>query len=89
LRSSKKKAGRQKTNEDGFVKSPSVPLRAELRFNFVVAAHPYSAAHSSNFARFAWGALCETIVRVAFDRIINKERVISIFVEKKSLSFPK
>jgi hypothetical protein len=24
---------------DGFVKSPSVPLRAGLRFNFVVAAH--------------------------------------------------
>jgi len=43
-----------------------------LRFNFVVAAHPVSALHSSVFARQASGAFYETIVLVTFYEIINK-----------------
>jgi hypothetical protein len=43
-----------------------------LRFNFVVAAHPVSALHSSGFARLAFGAFYETIVLVTFYEIINK-----------------
>jgi hypothetical protein len=49
-------------NSDGFVKSPS----AALRFNFVFAAHPISALHSSVFARLSSGAFYETIVPVTF-----------------------
>jgi len=56
-----------KANVDGFVKNPS----AALRFNFVVAAHPGSALHSSVFARLASGAFYETIVPVTFYEIIN------------------
>jgi hypothetical protein len=70
-----------KANVDGFVKNPS----AALRFNFVVAAHPGSALHSSVFARLACrGELrspifgrppdaptIETIVPVSFYEIIN------------------
>ncbi|MCX5910562.1 MAG: hypothetical protein NTV04_01415, partial [Deltaproteobacteria bacterium] len=59
-------------NSDGFVKSPS----AALRFNFVFAAHPISALHSSVFARLAPGAFYETIVPVTFYEIINKGRSI-------------
>jgi len=51
---------------DGLVKSPS----AALRFNFVVAAHPVSALHSSVFARLASGAFYETIVFATFYEII-------------------
>jgi len=42
-----------------------------LRFNFVVAAHPVSALHSSVFARLASGAFYETIVFATFYEIIN------------------
>ena len=56
---------------DGFVKSPSVLLGAGLRFNFVVAAHPMSALHSSVFARLASGAFYETIVPMTFYEIIK------------------
>jgi len=41
-----------------------------LRY-FVVAAHLGSALHSSVFARLASGAFYETIVLVAFCRIIK------------------
>jgi len=42
-----------------------------LHFNFVVAAHPLSALHSSVFARLASGAFYETIVLQTFYEIIN------------------
>ena len=54
-------------NVDGLLKSPS----AALRFNFVVAANPVSALHSSVFARLASGAFYETIVWMTFYEIIN------------------
>jgi hypothetical protein len=59
---------------DGFVKSPS----AALRFNFVVAAHPVSALHSSVFARLASGAFYETIVFATFYEIINDKSLRSL-----------
>jgi hypothetical protein len=58
-------------NFDGLVKSPSVPLEAELRFNFVVDAHLVSALHSSVFARLASESFYETIVPVTFYENIN------------------
>jgi hypothetical protein len=57
---------------DGLVKSPS----AALRFNFVVAAHPVSAPHSSVFARLASGAFYETIVLKTFGEIIIFDRTL-------------
>jgi hypothetical protein len=61
-------------NFDGFVKSPSVPLEAGLRFNFVVAAHLVSALHSSVFARLASGAFYQTIFSETFCEIISFTR---------------
>ncbi|MBP1715720.1 MAG: hypothetical protein H6Q42_3923 [Deltaproteobacteria bacterium] len=57
--------------KDGFVKSPSAPLRAELRFNLVVAAP--KGPHSSVFARLASGAFYEPPVLVTFIEIIKKD----------------
>jgi hypothetical protein len=52
---------------DGFVKSPS----AALRSNFVFAAHPDSAPHSSVFARLASGAFYKAVVPLTFYEIIK------------------
>jgi hypothetical protein len=51
---------------DGPVKSPSVPLGAGLRFNFVVAAYLARTLHSSVLARLASGAFYETIALVIY-----------------------
>jgi hypothetical protein len=45
---------KRQTNFDDPVKIPSVPLGAELRFTFVVAAHLASALPSSNFTRLVY-----------------------------------
>jgi hypothetical protein len=50
-----------------------------LRFNFVVAAHPLSALHSSVFARLASGAFYETIVPPTFYEMI----IIDGFVKSR------
>jgi len=58
-------------NIDGFVKSPSVPLGAGLRFTFVVVAYLVSTPHFSGFARLASGAFYFAIVLRPFYEIIN------------------
>jgi hypothetical protein len=72
-------------NFDGLVKSPSVPLEAGLRFNFVVAAHLVSALHSPVFARLASESFYETIVLVTFYEIINFDffKMFNISLEKR------
>jgi hypothetical protein len=57
-------------NFDGLVKSPSVPLEAGLRFNFVVAAHLVSALHSPVFARLASESFYE-IINFDFFKMFN------------------
>ncbi len=56
---------------DGFVKSPSVPLKAGLRFTFVAAAYHPSTPHSSGFARLASGAFYAAIGLATFYEIIK------------------
>jgi hypothetical protein len=72
-------------NSDGLVKSPSVPLEAGLRFNFVVAAHLVSALHSSVFARLASESFYETIVPVTFYENINFEffKILNFSLEER------
>ena len=58
-------------NFDGFVKSPSVLLRAGLRFMRSLRGKAHQGPHSSVFARLASGAFYETIVWLSFYEIIK------------------
>jgi hypothetical protein len=58
---------------DGFAKSPSVPLGAGLRFTFVAAAYLVSTPRSSDFARLASGAFYAAIALAIFYMIIKNE----------------
>ncbi|MCX5908950.1 MAG: hypothetical protein NTY64_17685, partial [Deltaproteobacteria bacterium] len=56
---------------DGFVKNPSVPFGAGLRFTFFVAVETVSTPHLSAFARLASGAFYKAISLATFYEIIK------------------
>jgi hypothetical protein len=72
--------GRKKhpLKSDDFVKSPSVPLGAGLRFNFVVcpAKRGISAPHSSVFARFVPPVAGELFTKSSFRRLFTRSSSI-------------
>jgi len=70
---------------NGLVKSPSVPLRAALRFNFVVAAP--KGPYSSVLARLASGAFYETIGPYTFCRFIEPGKIFFGLVLTLKLTF--